>query len=472
MVIALGFAMHPVATETVAWAKSLDDVLATAFILAAFLAAWRAWEDPGKPRAGSAAGAVLFFGAALFSKESVAGLYPLFLFPLFLCGRPRRKPFALWFVGLSATLGVFLAARRLVLGHTAQVATPISGTYARTLLDMIPVARLYAVKLLGIPPFLPDYDFMQGGARLLSGDSLTGLALIGVFLALLVWACRQPRRRAAVWFGCLWLMLGLVPVSNVIPMMQYFAVRFAYLPLIGFLFVLGGLAQAMLPARPAAAVLVLLAAFWSVRTRHELPKWRDEPALMDYACRHGPLSKRIAVNYLIALFNAGDASRFEEVMRRYGRQLEGEPKIRWLEARRLADAGHPAEALAILEPLSGELGREREFMGHLGILHALTGNRDKARACLEEAVRRWPSDAGAWANLGQVLTESGSPSEALAAWQEAARLAPTNASFWQGLLHAAWAATNRPAARQALTALIGLDPDNPEHRRWLEALER
>src|SRR5947207_14915904 len=44
--IALGFAIHPVTSEVVCWAKSLDDIMATVFVLAAmrFLLQW----DEGK----------------------------------------------------------------------------------------------------------------------------------------------------------------------------------------------------------------------------------------------------------------------------------------------------------------------------------------------------------------------------------------------------------------------------------------
>jgi hypothetical protein len=172
---ALLFAVHPASSEAVSWAKALDDLMATALLLAAFLAAWKAWE-PGRNGGAWAAAAAMCYAAALLSKESTVSFLPLFLFPLVL--GPDRKRFFAWLGALAALVALFLLSRQAVLGRLAHP-VPVSGTYGQTLVDMLPVTFLYARAFLGLPPFLSDYSFMKGGAPLF-GVAAAGAALLGV----------------------------------------------------------------------------------------------------------------------------------------------------------------------------------------------------------------------------------------------------------------------------------------------------
>ena len=165
---------------------------------------------------------------------------------------PWRRSAALTVPFLLAA-AFYVVWRHLVLGQSAQCA-PLSGSYGKTLIDMFPVALEYWRLLWGIPPFCADYDFMVGMPPhpFLSGAVLGGVFLVLFFVALAAWLWRRPEWRMSA-FGLVWLGLFLLPVSNLLPMMQYMAERFLYLPLMGFLLALGGVFLNFSRLRPRLA---------------------------------------------------------------------------------------------------------------------------------------------------------------------------------------------------------------------------
>ncbi|MDI6773975.1 MAG: tetratricopeptide repeat protein [Verrucomicrobiota bacterium] len=470
--VAALFAVHPVASEVAPWAKSLDDIMATAFAMAAFLAAWNAWTGPADRRGFGLVLSVACFAAALYAKESVAGLFLLFLFPLALPSRPPWRQFAAWLTMHGAVLTIFLLTRTIVLRAVAQVPAPLSGTYGQTLLDMIPVAWRYLAVMLGIPPFLPDYSFMKGGYRVFSLSVIAGAFLIGLSVATLAWRLARRRQDACVWFGCAWLLLALLPVSNLAPMMQYFAVRFAYLPLVGFLLMAVGFLRGAAAGRTGWVVGVgfALVLLLGAEAFVEAGKWRDGPTLARFAFTHSPPSERIVGNYLVTLYNAGDFEEFERLHALYDASLaRTDANVAWAQARNLRRKGQFKDALEKMESLRrAELRRYPNYLADLGVFYAEAGDYEEARACFERVISRWPSHVNAWHNLGMTLADLQKPREAVVALEQAVSLDPKNVRAWQGLLRCAAATRDGNLAGRALARLAELEPNNPRYRGVLQ----
>src|SRR2546430_5710625 len=234
LLIAIGFTIHPVTSEVVSWAKCLDDIMATTFVLAATRSLLK-WEN-GKC---SWLPALLYFLLAVYSKESAVPFALLVFGIVYWFHRlPLRRSVALTAPFLVVAFA-YMVHRHLVIGHSGQAA-PISGTYGQTLIDMFPVVTQYFRLLWGVPPFCIDYSYMEGHHRFLAREVLLGTGLLLFFIVTTIWMLRRQDYRVAG-IGLLWLGLFLLPVSNLLPMMQYMAERFLYLPLIGFLITLGAL---------------------------------------------------------------------------------------------------------------------------------------------------------------------------------------------------------------------------------------
>jgi tetratricopeptide (TPR) repeat protein len=467
LLAAAGFSVHPVTAEVVCWAKSLDDLIAATLFLGAMLAAWRAWEPgPVDGRDRRLAVSTILFAGALWSKESAVALFPLFLFPL-LCWGVKERRFWLWLGAQALVTVAYLAARHAVLGSTAQVKTPLSGTYAQTLIDMLPVVLLYARTMLGIGPYLPDYNFMDGGTNLQAPANLAGAVVLIAGAGLLVWSALRGRRHVTLWLGLAWIALALFPVSNLVPMMQYFAERFVYLPLLGLFILLTGIVvRQPRSARwlvPAAGVVVLV---WSASSVTEAGKWRNEDTLIRCAYRNSPPSKRIVVNYLAVLSRIPDDAAIAEVLVRHEDLLRGDPKAEAIRGAMLLRRAGMTAAAERKRAVAAKAD-DPAFLLETGGLCARTGQFEEALRYFRMVTERWPDRGDAWRNLGLCLNDMRRYPEAAAALEQAVRRDPADRVAWQGLSYAAWQRQDWPAARRALKELSRLEPGNPQHRSLL-----
>ncbi|HTE17880.1 MAG TPA: tetratricopeptide repeat protein, partial [Armatimonadota bacterium] len=373
----------------------------------------------------------------------------------------------------AALPALFVLARHGVLHSTAQVTTPLSGTHGQTLVDMLAVPLLYARTMLGIPPFLPDYSFMRGGSALLTPANLAGLLLLTGTAVLFLWGVWRRGTHGAVALGLGWLGLALFPVSNLVPMMQYFAERFVYLPLVGALIAGAGLLSVLAARRPkvvpAAAALV---AVWAVVATGESAKWRNEQTLIFHAYHNSPPARRIVSNYLTVLDRAGDDRGIEEALARHPDLVRGDADLQWLVGRIRTRQGRLEEARRWLEPLTETLGRKPEYLLDLGIFHAQSGDTARARRLFTRVTREWPTVPRGWTCLGLNLSGSGSYSAAIPALRNAVRLNPNDVFAWKALARAALKRKDWALSRTALARLAQLDPADGRHAQLLKKMPR
>ena len=210
----------------------------------------------------------------------------------------RRAAVKTW--GFFLVALVFMVHRHLVIGRSSQTA-PISGSYGQTLIDMLPVLPQYLRLLLGLPPFVIDYTFQKGGHAIFSIPVQTGLWLLIGTGALVSWCLRSAKWRF-LGFGFLWVGLFLLPVSNLLPMMQYMAERFLYLPLIGWLLMAGGLLLTFHRWQISASTGVALVCFWMFTARDRSLIWRDNLTLFVQSSQQGIRIRRVEENAVAAIF--------------------------------------------------------------------------------------------------------------------------------------------------------------------------
>jgi protein O-mannosyl-transferase len=402
--IALGFAAHPVTSEAVCWAKSMDDLMAGVFVLAS-ARALLTWN----PGARGYVTALVWFLLAVFSKESAVPFALAAFFILYGFHKlPRWQSIKLTVPFLLVAL-FYLVCQRAVMGRTSQC-PPLSGTYWQTLIDMFPVGAEYLRLLMGIPPFCADYNFMVGAPAhpVFSAAVLGGAILLAFFCAFTAWLWRlAPWRLCAL--GLLWVALFLLPVSNLVPMMQYMAERFLYLPLMGFLLALGGVAMNFPRLRTGmAAAAVALILMWSGTSLIRMGIWRDEVTLFLGTELEHPGIKRVEKNAVSAVL-----------------------RLPAIQASRARDTLSPEEAapmIRILEKARQLFPEEDALTTQLGIVEMKSGQLPDALALLELAVQQKSSSAERWYNLAIVDRQTGHLEKAREACAEALRLDPQNAA--------------------------------------------
>jgi protein O-mannosyl-transferase len=409
---AAAFAVHPVVSEVVCWAKSLDDAMAATFVLASCAALLRLEPDQFSRRA--YLWAIAFFALALYSKESAVP-FALFCIPI-IAWKTRRA----WMPTLRLSLPffavalVFLLHRHLVIGRTSQTA-PLSGSYAQTLVDTVPAAPIYGRLLAGIPPFCIDYTYMKPGHALTSPTVLLGLVLILVVVAASALIFR--RKLMLVGAGILWLLLFMLPFSNLVPMMQYCAERFLYLPLLGWIIALGAAVMLLRERRIALIAGTAVVICWAALAWNRSWIWRDPVTLFVRTHLEGPTSARVQDNAIAAVLGQPHVRAVFVPVQHPGRHtdLVVQP----------VDPNRPVDWPA----LDATLGQLRNLFpsnatvnGAFAISKALQGKAPEAIPYFELAAQQRPDDAQLWNNLGHAYRAAGQGDRAEDAYRRAGQL--------------------------------------------------
>ena len=451
--VAAAFAVHPVTSEVVCWNKSLDDIMATVFILAATRSLLK-WTGDVRSVIATAA----YFALALYSKESSAPFPALAVIIILWRHRLPWRAIA-WRTALFfAVFFVFMIHRHFILGRSSQ-ADPISGSYLQTLIDTVPALATYFRLLWGIPPFCIDYTYMPSHRALLSIGVLAGLALMVAWAGLTFWSSRTPKLRPFA-IGLLWLGIFLLPVSNLLPMVQYMAERFLYLPLIGWLLALGA-SLLLFPARVKAPWLLAgLIALWIPVSLTRAEIWRDEVTLFVRSNLQNPPVERIRENAVVAVFKLPHVAAMFSLAKDTHKLGVGSLP--------------PGQGEAIIATLSDAhilLPAEPRITSALGIAYAVTGQLTNALPLLQLATRHSTNDSQTWVDLGSAYGVAQDWPNAHVAYETALRLNPTNIYALRRYTQMCWNLNEKQKALPFLRTLHQLEPANEETSLRLKEAE-
>jgi tetratricopeptide (TPR) repeat protein len=279
----------------------------------------------------------------------------------------------------------------------------------------------------------------------------------------------------AVGFGFVWLGVFLTPVSNLVPMMQYMAERFLYLPLIGFLLALGalilsasrsGLASALHPAiRPylAQATVGIVVMIWASLSWNRSGIWRDKLTLFVRSSLQHPRSRRVENNALSAIFSLP-----------HMRALL--PNAVEKDSLNIANAITRQEADPIIRTLTEaqRIFPDSELVSTiLGYAYARSGQLSEAIPRFEMAARQNPEDPQCWINLAAVRMDNReNGSRAREACETALRLAPTNVLALGLKLQLCSDQQDYEAALACAKKLWELEPKNQAHQNRIHEIEK
>jgi Flp pilus assembly protein TadD len=474
------FAVHPLASEAVAWASGLPELLYAGAVLG-FLHLHLSGRR-------ILAGGVLLLG--LLSKETAAVALPLAV--LLDAHRGEDAWRAVRRCGAYLLpVAAALALRAVALGGLAPHATGRLGAWP----GILAVPRVLAayLGLLVAPVGLAAHHALPGWT---DPHVLLGMAAALVLLRL------GASRRIPLGLCLLPLLPVLyVPLLGISPLAE----RYAYLSIAGAAWILCALlAQRSLRTLVAAASVLVLALGLAAAARNRV--WRNERTLAESMLRADPGAQPAYLMLAKWHWDQGDKVGAVEVFERGVAELPGDEELaasllvaRWSEGTVPPEQAIPAlETLAAARPgdamLQYNLGEaylrtERVADAEASFARALAA-RPACPECLlgravaaaqrgdfrlaaedaRQALALEPGNVAALRQLGVSLLRLRDASGAVDALEEAARGAPEDAEVWNTLGAAYATAGKLDEAEGAWTRAVTLDPGQESARRNLERL--
>lgn len=380
-IAALLFAVHPLASEAIQVPSFREDPLALFWMLVALnlMPVRRGWVRAPLQ--------LMAFLLALGAKEYAATL-PLLAALVWWCfpaERPSRARGA-----LEDGVGTLLALAFLtltVLSHAPQAAAgPWNGVSLRWPENLWTAPWLFMsyLKLL-VAPWPLSIDRVVNPVH--SAWALRFLFGVFVMASAASMAVVSRRTRPLLALGMGWLLFSFIPVSNLIPLHNPLADRYAYALVAGFVLLPAALPLAdPVIRRGLTAVAVVYVVLLLLR----LPDLTNDTSVWIATARVEPRSARAQVGLGLAALHRNDLDTAAQFFAR-------------------ADELNPQDVTGLL---------------NLAMLDGRQNKVDAAAEKLEEAIRRRPDKAEAWANLALARELQGRREEAVEALEKAQRLDP------------------------------------------------
>lgn len=324
--VALLWLVHPVHNAAVAYISGRADSLAALFALGAWLLMRRSAECPRMAvRAMCFSAAAVLFLAALCSKEIALVWALLFgLHTLFFERSVSVRRRVLLIAGVVAVIGIYACLHTLPPHRATALGVCPEPFFGRVILSlralgdycrlMVAPTRLMMERSLGPADM---YAGQSAWWRSLGSEYLSIFGML--MLAFSGWLClRRGAGRLLRCFGALWLLVALVPISNLIPLNAEVAEHWVYTASIGFLLLTAG-TVAMLSHRGrmlcgwlgCAAVAAL-----AVRTGFRAADWADGETFARRTIENGGGSARLLSYYANELGRKGRIEEQAEVYRK------------------------------------------------------------------------------------------------------------------------------------------------------------
>jgi tetratricopeptide (TPR) repeat protein len=465
---ALLFLLHPLQVESVVWISQRKNVLAMVFYLVSLhgYLSWFRREGAGIP-------VYLFslvaFAAALLVK-SVAVVLPLTLLLHDHCFARERRQGTLFGDKLPFLLAALAVGSLALLSQSTEYdgggRTGFhGGSPWTTLLTMLPVYVSYVRMIL----------WPTGLSVVYAPQIRTALdpTVLGSFLVLLLLAAgafRLYRRNRGLFFWVAAIPIGLLPVSQLVPLVTLMNDRYLYFPMLGVAACCGylldsSLSKASIERRPVIiAACVLLLAACGVASLQRARVWQNSDRLWADATAKQPASGVAWLIYGEVLEHDGrlnEAIRSEERARTVCRGVECRLALRklselYLRANMADDAARNIEELLRRYP---GVGDGYALQGHLNYQ---IGALDKAEASYLQALKLSPGMTSALDALGNIYLATRRPELAMHQYEAALRTKPQTAERAYNMACAAALLGNRPRALEYLDEALRLGYNKPD----------
>jgi tetratricopeptide (TPR) repeat protein len=366
---ALLWIVHPVHSAAVDYISGRADSLAFFFACAGWLLYIQARKNPRSWfRGGLYVTAALSGLLALCSRESGLMWMLVFLLHTFcfdtrlvLKGKLIVLGVCLMVAAIYGGLRQLPESRPAGVAHSSTAAAPRAVLMLRALGDygrlMVFPSNLHMERSVSDPVSLANRDSWRNSIRL-EYLSLAGAAVLAAFA---FGAFRKGAGRNARIFGASWFLLTYLPISNLFPLNASVAEHWLYLPSVGFLIFLAGIAVE-LPAhfrRGAVALACVAVVALSARSALRSSDWVDPETFYQRTFMAGGSSCRVGVNLAMLYSKRGEHGQAEKILRKVLRVYPDYPVARNNLADVLFRQGKTKEAEAMFDSASRTASEDR-----------------------------------------------------------------------------------------------------------------
>lgn len=448
------FLLHPVHVESVVWISERKNVLSFFFMFCSFYCYLLNNQRIL---------VILFFLLACLSKSSVV-IFPLLLV-LYDVSFTAKKIKTSIFENIPCFAISGCVVALAILSHSlyGTIREHPEGNGLNTLFSMVVVFKEYLSKLffpVNLNVWYPNQVFTSP----FHIEVLFSCFSIGFFIYLATYAYQRNR---ILFFGLLWFVISLLPVSHIIPFPQMMADRFLYIPSVGLFLAVAVLVREMMdrlgPKKIFLGVfsgIVLLS--YSVLSWNRIPVFKDDISLWRHSIAQNPNNTFSMMNLGLAYWKTGDEAK---ALEKLIQAIEIEPQNN--KAARISAVIYEgredyAAAQKIYLELIEKTPQNSTNYTLLGVLRGKLGNYEKAISLFNKALTLDPDSSLAYYNRAGYLYLSGQSELALGDYQKAAELNPDNVQFQYKLGLFYLQVLKKPElARSPLEKSLRLDPDQP-----------
>jgi tetratricopeptide (TPR) repeat protein len=432
-IVAAFFLVHPAATEAINLISFREDLLAGLFTLIAFMLYLKSLRGKEPVRQLCYGASLLVYFGGLLSKEMAATLpLLLMLYDLIFSrewgGRSFFERFARRYAAYFFVLCAYLVLRFVWFRNPHEGVEYLGGGFYTALLTSIRIIAVY-IRLMFVPVGLSATYEIVPSVSLLDPRVLFSLAVI---VAVVIGAVRAVGRAPLASFAVFSFFLLLLPVANLVPIVNVIAERYLYMPIMMFCLFL---ATVLMRWRPACRFAVAIVVFYSVVTVVRNADWKSNETIWLCTSRDYPHNAEIHHNLGDVYSRRGD---FAKAIEEYDRALAINPRYLAVLVN-LADVydnlGEWDKALRQYEKALTVDPNVPKLHNNLGNMYNKMGKHDEALAEYGKAVALNPYYPDAYSNMGVAYMKKGEMKEAEAAIKKAIEVAPHYAAAKSNLAY-------------------------------------
>lgn len=409
---ALIFLIHPLQVESVAWVSQRKNLLAMLFFLMSLFLYCDYRRSEGTKTSLLYLLSLTAFILSLLAK-SVVVILPMVLILFDICILNRRDLKGLFFDKIPfiaiAALFCAVAVESQSMQFQGGRASWHGGTPYATFLTMLPVLASY-LRMLAWPLNLSA--FYDVPIRT-SVDGKVAMSALLVIILIIAGVLLYKRRRTLFFWYALFF-IGLIPVSQIVPIVTLMNDRYIYFPMLGAAAFIGmvtwgdrGWSDFSLSPNDMAVPVIFLTLTVSMAavSFKRVGVWRDSATLWGDAVRKSPNLALTRDSYGEGLLQKG---KIDEAIGQFQIALS------------------LTEVRGGMKWDTGERKSRAETHNNLGTAYGMKGMTDAAIDQFSTAIRLNPDFAKAYYNLGNGLMNKGMFAEALQCFERAFQLEPAN----------------------------------------------
>ena len=323
-----------------------------------------------------------------------------------------------------------------------------------TVFSMVAVFKEYIIKIMfpiNLNIWYPDQVYKS----LMEPQVLIAILVIAVYVWLI---CRSYASQRVVFFGLVWFVIALLPVSHIIPFPQMMADRFLYVPILGLMIAV----TAMIPAlnRNACVLVFSVILIFSLLSITRNRVYQDDLHLWQDSVEKNANNTRSVMFLGLSHWGQGDRDQALKILQQ-AQILEPKNTRAALYS---ADIYTQQEAWQQAESIYQELVQKNpqnsKYYNHLALFLGNRGQLKESLRLLNKALDLDPDYSVAHFNRGIFLDKIGDAGGALRAYQKAVALDPKSAHYQYVMGMFYMKRTDHPElGRQHLKKSLRLNPD-------------